>query len=244
MRVRLRDVRGKLRVACAALVLSALLASTGMAARPKVYLTWHAPYGSPRATDTLSAACGDTSGRDTLWLSMHIGADSTNFYAYTMHLLFRAQPGDTLGPNWWFGGKEANPWNVRVEWVQDSWKDCHKPAYFAPWTTVSYDRTRESGRLYMNYTIRADRAQVVGGDTLYCLARVLFPRPRPGQANCTQPICIEWSYGQFSFDLYGDDSYPQPGSQRFVSWNSPKGQVCKWFKSLPDSSAGAPKAAK
>ena len=234
------------RLAAAGLVLSGLLATTSMAAsselpvKARFYLSWHAPFGSPRATDTLSAACGDTSGRDTLWLSMQIDADSTNFYAYSMALLFRAQPGDTLGPNWWFGGKEANPWNVRVEWVQDSWKDCHKLAYFPPWTTVNYDRTKESGRLYMNYTIRADRSKVVGRDTLYCLARILFPRPRLGQANCNQPICIEWSFGQFSFDLYGEDTYPSPGSRRFVSWNSPRGEVCRTFMSAPDSFAGDP----
>src|SRR3989442_11230866 len=86
----------RIRTLSVALVLLAS-ASIARADDPQIYLTWHAPFGQPGATDTLSAPAGTTRA-DTLWLSFDSGKSSPTFIGFNGTLIFHPAQGDTLAP--------------------------------------------------------------------------------------------------------------------------------------------------
>ena len=202
-------------------------------ANPTVFLSWHAPYGSPGATQTLVAKCtDDPTVRDTLYLTFETGRNAPTLYGMAATIYFRAMLGDTLGRFWWFGGGERNPRNIRIEWARDSCTGCTKPWHASGPGSVMYDRTSGSGRLNLLYAVPANLAAPVADSTLYCFARLLFPRPRPGELSCDKPICIEWGIGEFSFELGAQDAHPGREGARYASWNSPHGEVCASYRDV------------
>lgn len=207
-------------------------ASPARGQNPRVYLAWHAPAGMPGATDTLSAPCGsDSTQRDTLYLSFDPGRDSKLFGAGVM-LYFRAQPGDTLGPSWWWGGGESNRWNVRIEYPVDSMSfSCKSPWPVNGMAGTVFDRTSGRGRLRVDYAVSADLAGEVKKGTRYCFARLLIPRPRRSLEHCDQPICVEWRDEEFAFGIGEDTDVRADGGDRWVAYNSPGGRVCATYRS-------------
>jgi hypothetical protein len=227
-------------------VLASLLVAPAMAAgAPRLYLTWHAPYGEPGASATLEAPCGtDSTGRDTLFLVFEPGRDDTSFIGLDVTLYFRAASGDSLGPMWWFGGGTQNPRNIQIQFM-----DQHHPGLAWPWKWAgfgasAYDRTRGTGRLQITYGVALQQTQADMRDsTRYRFARILIPRPLASQPSCQTPVCIE-AQAELAFRQGEDTQGTGVGSRRYVSWNSPAGEVCGAFGGdiAPAQSAGTGKA--
>lgn len=219
--------------------MAAILPGSGWCGAPRIYLSWRAPYGSPGASDTLTTACGRGGEKDTLYLTFETGEDSGGYFGTEAVLYFRAPVGDTLGPHWWFDRK-----NLEVQFVADSVPGC-----VMPWqSTISmmtsfYDRSPGSGRLRLS-NIRPISLPVVVRDSVpYFYARILIPRPRADVPRCDQPICVEWFIAEVCTDTTATaQKFSGPGGNRFISWNSPNGEVCSSFRSLAPATARAPAA--
>jgi len=216
------------------LLLTALLPALGAAVPcaaqgTQVYLTWRAPYGTPRAVDVLAAPCvEDSTVRDTLYIAFQTGRDAPRLYGFEGTLVFRAALGDTLGSNWFFGGGEVNRRNVRVEWLSDStvWG-----TLACPWKSVgtgltNYERSQAAGRLRLMYAV-PDGSPVRGGVT-YGYARVIVPRALRGQAGCDRPLCVEWADTNVAYELEAGGEVRGAGGPRFASLNAPS--ACRDFQ--------------
>ena len=200
----------------------------------RIHLSWHAPYGTPRATSTLTVACGDTASVDTLYMTCDVGTDAPSFLGFQAALSIHAQAGDSLGPYWLFGQESRTPSRVRAIWNADSgligrppWGNVHGQG------VLYYEHTRLAGSLQMAFAIPIDSALAVHLADRVVLARVLFPHPAPGP-GCAQPVCIEWAWSRLSFATAWDTEVTS--GERFVSWNSPAGTAC-----APLRSARAPR---
>ncbi len=196
---------------------------------PKIYLAWNAPYGSPRARDNIEVACGDTTRRDTLYVSFDPGRDLEKFYGMSVTLRFHAAEGDTLGPLWWFGGGESNPRNIRILFpVEPGWP-CRGPWKVQGVGVPSYARTPEGGLLDVMYAVNSDSAKALPRDR-YCFARIVFPRPTRDMANCRQPICIECVQSEIGYEVGAPAALAGIGGSRFAGWNSPGTEVCAKYR--------------
>src|SRR5262245_46036945 len=102
----------------ALLLLLLAMAAPARAGEPRLFATWKAPYGQPRATGQLTYACADTSRRDTLFLTYTTGKDSPFFIGLEAQLYMRAASGDSLQDFWKLDGPGAN--NVMVDFSTDS----------------------------------------------------------------------------------------------------------------------------
>jgi hypothetical protein len=211
-------------------LLPALCAAVPAAAQgTRVYLTWRAPHGMPRAVEALTAPCvEDSSVRDTLFVSFQTGRDAPTFFGFEGALVFRPALGDTLGPNWFFGGGESNRRNVRVEWLRDSstWAKVTSPWKMEGAGLVNFERTREVGRLRLMYAV-PDGAPVRDGVT-YGFARVIVPRALRGQASCNQPLCIEWADTNVAYELQHGGEVRGAGGPRFATLNGTT--ACREFQ--------------
>lgn len=215
--------------ACIALRTPAVAMAQGASPPPhdspgaRIYLTWRAPYGQPGASYQLSAACGDTVAKDTLYMCFDPGRGSQSFHGMSATVHFWAAAGESLGGHWQFGeGQrfgglqvELNPENV--------------PAAGRAWPSsgvarAHYSATSASGKLQMVVAVPSTQAPAVEAGTLYCFARVLVPRPARKSPGCDRPICIEWAVAGLGYGL-GDEPEIRRGS-RFVGWNSRDGKVC------------------
>ncbi len=201
--------------------------STAWGADPQLFLSWRAPYGSPRAAESVTAACGDTATADTLYLTYLTGRDSQFFVGVEATVYFRAATGDTLGPFWQF---DKGSDGLHVEFNADSVPGCTRP-----WKGGTgfggqvYDRTAGSGRLRLFNVLPIGQPVPVRDSTLYLLARFLLRHPPARLPRCDQPICIEWATGELVLDSTAVTKASRGGS-RFVAWNSPKGPVCSPFR--------------
>jgi len=196
----------------------------------QVFLSWRAPYGQPRAKQAIMAPCGrDSSVRDTLWVSFVAARSWPTLYGVGMHFRFRAVAGDTLGPYWWLG--QGGPPRLEIQYPDpDAW------GYRRPWNVNGpafpyFERTPNTFRLVITYIVNADSAGSVEAGVPYVLARMIFKRPTPDLPRCDQPICIEWSDSEFAFTTETGAANHAPGGQRYVTWNSPRGDACSEFTS-------------
>ncbi len=224
------------------LILLVLCAASAWADEPRLYLAWHAPYGLPGASDTLSRACGDTSRVDTLFLSFDPGRATRTFVGMTVTLKFQAQPGDSLGPLWAATGAGAPPPWMRVEWAPDSSSGCP-----SPWTTLgvgghAYRKDGGQGLMRMVYAVSLLEISRVEPGRRYGLARILLRGLPRGVLGCHQPVCVEWTAATMSYGV--GQEYPVDGKDSRVSLNSPVGQVCPpapeppWRKRLKPGKSG------
>jgi len=189
----------------------------------RIYLTWHAPYGQPGATDQLVAACGDTSSKDTLYMCFDPGRDAPAFLGFQTTVYFWAATGEPLGEHWKFGeGPDYHGLEVQI--TPDSVPGVEPARLPSQFHFSGYSSTPSSGKLLMIAADAADQGQPVKARRLYAAARVLVPRPALKTSGCDRPICIEWSIAELGYAL-GDDAWVNRGP-RFVSWNSPGGKIC------------------
>lgn len=224
----------------AALCAALLLPSAARAGEPQLYLSWHAPHGWPRATDTLSVACGDSTREDTLFLSFDPGADSASFNGFTATLYLRAAPTDSLGPWWRLTPEMGLSGRFRVEFAGDSTDRYHSPFRVRGTGRSLYDHTSTSARARLIYAVPWHRAVGVKKGETYTLARILLRRPPPEMAQCGQPLCIEWAVSGLAFQLRSEPQVNRGGA-RFASLNSPKGAVCATFRGVPLTQPWRPK---
>ena len=204
-------------------------------AAPKLFMSWHAPYGMPGATDNVMSTCGD-GGRDTLFLTFVTGMDTTRFEGLESILFLRAPVGQTLSRRW------EDERFVEVYFPSDS-----IPGVTRMWqgalnmTFAYYDRTTGSGRLRLSNTRPPVRAVAVRDHTPYLYARVLFSHPPAGTEGCDQPICIEWASGEMMVDSTATSVLSKHGGHEYVSMNSPDGAVCQAYN-FSSTSPEPPKA--
>jgi hypothetical protein len=182
---------------------------------PTLFLSWHAPYGMPRASETLPIGPGALHP-DTLWLTAVTGRSARQFFGFDAKLRFRDPSGDSLGNYWRFGGGFSNPHNVRVEFTDSRWPT--PSPYSSPgFGGTRYSRDAAGAVLDMTYAVPSDSATAVGADTPYALARVVFPSPEDA-ASYARPICIHWADCGLSLSLVGPTLHPGPGGERYVGW--------------------------
>ena len=213
---------------------------------PFVYLSWHRPYGMPGATSDLTPSIGPGQ-RDTLWL-VAAPRHASKLYGISIQLAFHPAAGDTLDPEWTFGGTGEDARHIRIEWPQRSWP-VRNPWSVGGFGGVHYERRVGYGWLNILYAVNSDSATAVMPGTRYALARILFPSMSPGAAR--HPVCIEWASGEWAYDLNGPEGQPAIGGARFVSVSSPDGSVCRAHRSaqrlnpyrfgLPDPGRPAPR---
>jgi hypothetical protein len=201
-----------------------LLAGAARADEPSVYLTWHAPYGQPGATDTLSAGC-DSTRADTLWLAFNPGVKSPTFLAMSATLLIHPPMGDTLASTW--ASDTLQGGNLRF------FKPDADPnpglGYPQPWKVSGvgvrqYERAGKAMKYYLIYATPSPEAISIERK-IYVLARILVQRPLPGDPRCGEPVCIEWNESEFGFAPKDSRIRKATGTHRFVSLNSPGGEV-------------------
>jgi hypothetical protein len=196
---------------------------------PRVFLSWDAPWGMPRARDTVMVACDDTTRADTLYLTFDPGQDLAELLGIDASLTFRAAPGDSLGPFWDLSRRGVNPWNLRIEFDEPP-AGVESPWQVSGMGAPGYKLGRDSGRLDLTYFINASMAAPVAAGTRYFFARVMIRERRPYLRGCKQPVCVELNRMIVSYS--GGRRWMTTG-ERFVSWNSPGGHVCDTFRLLP-----------
>jgi len=207
-------------------------------AGPRGYLSWHAPYGAPGASDTLMAPPGDGSRRDTLYLTFETGRVSPGFSGMDVILLFRAAAVDTIGPHWWF---DINGETLEMQFTPGRIRGAALP-WSNPFSMTSnfFERTKASARIRLSNVRPISMIVPVRDSVQYFFARVLIPRPRADVPRHDQPICIEWASGDLLLDSVMTVTHMSTTEgHRFVSWNS-NGRVCEDFRS--DTTATPPKA--
>ncbi len=205
-----------------------LLASAATAGEPQLYLTWHAPYGYPRASETVMAACDDTSHADTLYLSFDPGQSYPTFLGVKASLVFHPPAGDSLGPWWLTECDRGLPSKFKVK--MDLGLEYPQPWRVEGAGASQFDCAGGAARLSMIFAVPYDKAGGIRAGSVYCFARIIVRHPPPTEPGCDQPICIEWSESQVSFDIGPHTSYVTSGPHRFASWNSPGGKACVTYR--------------
>jgi hypothetical protein len=194
-----------------------LLASPLLAAESEMLLSWRAPFGQPRATSTVVAACKDTGRVDTLYLSFRVGRLRPGLARMSGTVTFSPQPGDTLQPFWFFKTGWPNGGNMFIDFPPFGDVACTPP-----WPEgsgeVRYDHRSGRGRLDIFYALMPHVAQSLEPDVRYCFARIRILHRRAGLAGCRQPICIEWASARLGFTT-GREMDLSGGSGHFVTWN-------------------------
>lgn len=216
------------RCLAAALLAGSLLvlllpAVAARADEPAVYLTWHAPWGEPGATDTLSTNC-DSTGTDTLWLALNPELTSPTMLGISVTLLFHPAAGETLSSVWRKSFIEEKPRLLMID--TDPNPGLGYPQMFRTngVGAGSLDMKEHMGRLTINYATPAPEAIGIT-PRVYAFARVIVKRPGPGDSRCGEPICIDWSELELGISASDDRRLRTHGPHRFVSLNSPGGAI-------------------
>ncbi len=206
----------------------------------QIYLSWRAPYGSPRALSDLAAAAGDTSREDTLYLTCDLGTDSPQLNSMTGRLLVHATIGDTLSPYWHFGHATEEPLRVRVLWGSDSTRGVRFPwSHLQGLGAIHYDCDAGTGELRLIYAVPDAQARPVKYGDRYVLARLVFQRPAAA-ADARHPVCIEWARATLGLTLNFEPEVTR--GDRFVSWNARGAAVCGTFSNPLKPKAWKPKS--
>ena len=194
----------------------------------QIYLTWRAPYGTPRALTDLAVTAGDTTLEDTLYLTCDLGTDSPKLNAMTGTLRVHAQVGDTLAPYWQLGHATEEPLRVRVLWEADSARGVRWPWNGLPGAgAIHYDFDRGGGELRIIYAVPSTMARPIAYGDRFVLARLAFRRPA-SRADTRHPVCIEWAKATLGL---GEGFEPEvTRGERFVSWNARGARVCEEFR--------------
>ena len=209
----------------AGLAVFALVANGGQAHDddPQIYLSWHAPWGQPGATDTLSAPC-DSSRSDTLWLSFDPGKQSPTFLGTNGTLIFHPRLGATLSSWWQRDLNKPVPPQINVAFPPRPDIKYPQPFKSQGGGGTMWDTLKSQTRLRYIYVIPYPVAAPLGRG-IYAVARVIIQRPPPSAQGCGDPLCIEWTEAEITFDVGAERAFVRSGPHRFVTLNSPDGAV-------------------
>ena len=206
--------------------------SRASAAGSALYLAWHAPYGTPHASDTLALACGDTARVDTLFLSFEVPRPLPTLTSMRGVLYFHPEPGDTLRNFWFFKSGWANGGNMLIDFDPYPGRPCAAPWMVEGEALLTYDHRSGRGRLDLSYATPAEFAQGLEAGVRYCFARVRILHRQPGLEGCTQRVCVEWGGARLGFATGRELEIPAGGS-RFVGWNADPGRFWSGPRGLP-----------
>jgi len=201
----------------------------------RIYLTWDAPYGMPRASRIHRPRAHDPMAVDTLWLCFLPGRTSKGFLGFGADLYFRAAEGDTLGPWWHMEGAGQNKGELTMDFGPDASFPQAQPWAVGGFGGAKMYRTAASARVNINFAVPYTDAVPVNPDSVYTLCRVLLHHHRvlPG---CSQPVCVEWSKATLVYWLKDDPTVNR--GERFVSYAS-DASVCDSYLPInvtrPDS---------
>ncbi len=169
--------------------------------QPRFYLSFGAPYGMPGASASFAPSCGDSTHRDTLYLSFEPSMDESTFVGVGGEVYIYAQPGDTLGQYWDISQGGANHGGLIAQFGPDSSFPGVQPWPSIPIAVGGYDRTRGSGRFRFLCTLAPAAARPVQAGKRYVLGRIILAGKRANLSGCASPVCIEWRRAQFVFSL-------------------------------------------
>jgi hypothetical protein len=205
------------------LLFTSLGSAPAHAGRAGLFLSWHTAAGAPRASESLTLACGGVPRLDTLFMSMDPGESSSGFVGFTAVLRILPLEGDTLSSLWDSPSGTGLPVWMKLEWVRDSTAGAALPFKGNGYGGASCFHTPAGGRIIrMVYAVAAEDSSDIVAGTRYGLARFILRTPglNPG---CRQPVCIEWVTSNLS-RIHGRNADVVSGSA--VSLNSPAGQGC------------------
>jgi hypothetical protein len=229
---------GALLMTCGAALAAVYSPDTTRVPDARIYLTWRAPFGQPRATDELMAACGDTTSCDTLYMCIDPGQDVEKFQSFTASVYFWAASGDSLDPHWMFGEGRSYE-RLKVEYAPQGVTGAEPAWPASAFASSGYSTSKASGKFRMIAAGPSGQGWPLSGGKTYVAARLLVPRPAAKTPRCDRPMCIEWQLALFGL---GDGKLPEVNSgQRFVSWNSKGGKVCAAMRSFAAPAPWHPK---
>ncbi len=208
---------------------------------PRVFMAWHAPYGTRRAMPNLQLSCRDTVGEDTLFLSFETGRNLEGFYGVAGRLRFHPAHGETLGPFWQFQPGGANVGGIKAQIGLDPSLPCAQPWIRPGVGNLAFKYTPGFADLRYVYAVAVGQTSPVSAETRYCLARVIVDRRHCRLAGARQPVCVEWIESLYSGG--GRDLAITQG-ERFVTINSPDGSVCVPYRRAGKVPSWVPKTAK
>jgi hypothetical protein len=208
--------------------------------KAQLYLSWNAPWGDPRASQTRAPRCGDAGAMDTLYLSFYPGRPGPGFNGFAGEVLFHpAARGDTLGTWSHFERGAENAGHLAVQWGPDESFPGPQPWRVHGQGFVKLDRTPTLASLRLVFAVPHEQSVPSAADTLYTLCRIVIAHATP-LAGCDRPVCIEWRWASLAFGLK-DEPRVTRGS-RFVAWAGPE-SICDPFRG-PHAEAWRPPAAK
>lgn len=220
-----------------------LISTPAWAGRPQLQLSWHAPYGYPGASDTLTMAVGDSLQADTLYVSFDAGHHDSTFVALSATILIRAADHDSLN-KWWRYlpplDVKVGPINPRMEFNDNGYW-----GYPSPWSMTgigqsAWDCSRQTGRLRFVYAVGVQMGAPLDSGKTYVIGRAVFHHPPAGVANSRQALCVEWQVAQLAYNNLVPEEETHWGEHRRVSINSPGGKICKDFIQQTEGRAPAP----
>jgi len=210
---------------------------------PQLFLAWHAPYGMPGATDTISFGAGDSNRVDTLFMSFETGRDTRGFLGMLARLYFHPAFGDTLGTYWRYDSESPNYRMVAIEFDPDGSFPCPQPWVRNGIGLPQFEFDPSGARLDLYYGVaRPEDVIQVDGRVRYCFARVMFRQKHWDLPGARQPVCLEWSFARFPAGR--DDAIARRGPGRCVSMNSPDGSVCGPYRGNSGPAHWVPESAR
>jgi hypothetical protein len=207
-----------------ALLVGLAMAPAARAEETEIFLSWHAPWGYPGATDTLTADC-DTTRADTLWLSFRPDKAHPTFVAWEATLLFHPAPGESLSA-WWYddGGGQGTPVHLGMQFHPQPGLGYPQPFRDNGAGGSRWDRLGEVARLRLVYATPYTSAISIDRK-VYALARVEIRHSAGFESACRAPVCIEWTDSRLSYYVGNEFEKVGKGTHRFLSLNSPGGAI-------------------
>ena len=210
------------------LLLTLVLIPAARAEETEIFLTWHAPWGYPGATDTLSADC-DTTGADTLWIAFKPGKAHPSFIAEEATLLFHPTPGETLSGWWYEVATDLSSPRLRLQFHPNPGLGYPQPFKSNGVGASRWDRVGASARLRLVYAVPYTEGAAIES-RLLALGRIIVRQPLPTATACRQPVCIELADSRLAYYVGTDFEKLREGPHRFVSLNSPGGAIALSFR--------------
>jgi hypothetical protein len=196
-----------------------------LSGQPNLYLSWRAPWGTPRATDRLSMSCADTGRVDTLFLGFETARYTMGVQTLSAVLYFHPQTGDSLGAFWHFKRGWENQGNLLIDFDYAAGVVGELPWQVMGFGQVSYDHRSGRGRLDLSYVVPPAEVKSTTPESRYVFARVRIRHRRSDLGGCAQPVCIELADLRLKLAT-GRTIAIDRGENRVVSWNQPPGTSC------------------